>query len=97
MVGLSLLQARAQVPIFELTFLRLYLLFMEIELECFSGSGNLKVGAFYSTQNGTGLGRECSGAGGQDRVGIPCANQEILGPICHIQFYPWLQPCDGYL
>ena len=36
----------------------------------------------YSTQNGTGLGGEGSGVGGQDRVGSPCVNQEILGPTC---------------
>ena len=50
-----------------------------------------------STQNGTGLGGEDSGAGGQDRVGNPCVNQEILRPTCHIQLHPWLQPRDGYL
>ena len=50
-----------------------------------------------STQNGTGLGGEGSRVGGQDRVGSPCVNQEILGPTCHIQLHPWLQPRDGYL
>ena len=35
-----------------------------------------------STPNGTGLGGEGSGVGGQDRVGSPCVNQEILGPTC---------------
>ena len=50
-----------------------------------------------STQNGTGLGGESSKVGGQDRVGSSCVNQEILGPTCHIQLYPWLQPRDGYL
>ena len=50
-----------------------------------------------STQNGTGLGGEGSGVGGQDRVGGPCVNQEILRPTCHIQLHPWLQPHDGYL
>ena len=38
-----------------------------------------------------------SGVSGQDRVGSPCVNQEILRPTCHIQFQPWLQPHDGYL
>ena len=47
-----------------------------------------------STQNGTGLGGEGSGPGGQDRVGV---NQEILRLTCHIQLHPWLQPYDGYL
>ena len=50
-----------------------------------------------STQNGTGLGGDVPGVGGQDRVGSPCVNQEILRPICHIQLHPCLQPCDGYL
>ena len=50
-----------------------------------------------STQNGTGLGGEGSGVGDQDRVGSPHVNQEILGPTCHIQLHPWLQPHDGYL
>ena len=50
-----------------------------------------------STQNGTGLGREGSRVGDQDRVGSPCVNQEIFGPTCHIQLHPWLQPSDGYL
>ena len=50
-----------------------------------------------STQNSTGLGGEGSGLGGQERVGSPCVNQEILRPACHIQVHPWLQPCDGYL
>ena len=50
-----------------------------------------------STQNGRGLGGEGSGVGDQDRVGSPCVNQEILGPTCHIQLHPWLQPRDGYL
>ena len=44
---------------------------------------------FCSTQNVTGLGDEGSGVG-QDRVGSPCVNQEILGPSCHIQLHPWL-------
>ena len=35
--------------------------------------------------------------GGQERVGSPCDDQEIIGPTCHIQLYPWLQPRDGYL
>ena len=43
-----------------------------------------------STPNGTGLGGEVSGVGGQDRVGSPCVNQEILRPTCHIQLHPWL-------
>ena len=51
----------------------------------------------YSTQNGTGLEGEVPGVGGQDRVGSPCVDQEILRPICHIQLHPCLQPCDGYL
>ena len=51
----------------------------------------------YSTQNGTCLGGEGSGVGGQNRVDSPCVNQEILGPTCHIQLHPWLQPRDGYL
>ena len=46
-------------------------------------------------QNGTGLGGEGSEVGGQDRVGNPCVNQEILGPTCHIQLHPRLQPRDG--
>ena len=50
-----------------------------------------------STQNGTGLGGEGYRVGGQDRVGSPCVNQEILGPTCHILLHPWLQPHDGYL
>ena len=50
-----------------------------------------------STQNSTGLGGEGSGLGGQERVGSPCVNQEILGLTCHIQLLPWLQPHDGYL
>ena len=50
-----------------------------------------------STQNATGLGGEGSGLGGQDRVGSPGVNQEILRPTCHIQLHPWLQPRDGYL
>ena len=49
-----------------------------------------------STSNGIGLGGEDAGVGGQDRVGSPCVNQEILGPTCHIQFHPWLQS-HGYL
>ena len=49
------------------------------------------------TQNGTGLLGEGSGIGGQDRVGSPCVNQEILGPTCHIQLHPCLQPHNGYL
>ena len=48
-------------------------------------------------QNGTDLGGEGSGIGGQEKVGSPCVNQEVLGPTCHIQFHPWLQPRDGYL
>ena len=36
-----------------------------------------------STQYGKGLRGEGSGAGGQDRVGRTCVNQEILGPTCH--------------
>ena len=50
-----------------------------------------------STPNGTALGGEGSRVGGQDRVGSPCINQEILGPTCHIQLHPWLQPHNGYL
>ena len=57
---------------------------------------NLLVVAF-PVANGTGLGGEGSGVGDQDRVGSPCVNQEILGPTCHIQLHPWLQPRDGYL
>ena len=49
-----------------------------------------------STQNGTGLGGEDFGVGGQDRVSSPHANQEILRPTCHIQLHPWLQSSDGY-
>ena len=48
-----------------------------------------------STQHGTGLGREGSRVGGQDRVGSPCVN--LLGPICLIQLCPWLHPHGGYL
>ena len=48
-----------------------------------------------STQNSTGLGGEGSGLGGQERVGSPCVNQEILRPTCHISLHPWLQPHDG--
>ena len=63
-----------------------------------SAQVNLLVVAFScSTQNGTSLGREGSRVGDQDRVGRPCVNQEILGPTCHIQLHPWLQPRDGYL
>ena len=63
-----------------------------------SAWANLLVVVFsFSTQNGTGLGGEGSGVGDQDRVGSPCVNQEILGPTCHIQLHPWLQPRDGYL
>ena len=54
---------------------------------------NLLVVAF-PVANGTGLGGEGSGVGDQDRVGSPCVNQEILGPTCHIQLHPWLQPRD---
>ena len=50
-----------------------------------------------STQNGTGLGREGPRLGGQDRVGSPCVNQEVLRPACHIQLHACLQPHDGYL
>ena len=50
-----------------------------------------------STLNGTGLGEEVSRVGGQDRIGSPGINQEILRPTCHIQLHPWLQPHDGYL
>ena len=50
-----------------------------------------------STQNGTGLGRKGSRVGDQDRVGSPCVSQEILGPTCHIQLHPCLQPHDSYL
>ena len=50
-----------------------------------------------STKNGTGLGEEGSRLGGEDRVGSPCVNQDILGPTCQIQFHPWLQPWDGYM
>ena len=46
------------------------------------------------SQNGAVLGGEGSGVGDQDRVGGPCVNQEILGPTCHIQLHPWLQPRD---
>ena len=63
-----------------------------------SAWANLLVVVFsFSTQNGTGLGGEGSGVGDQDRVGSPCVNQEILGPTCHIQLYPWFQAHDGYL
>ena len=48
-------------------------------------------------KSGTGLGGEGSEVGGQDRVGSPCVNQEILRPTCHIQLHPWLQPRDGCL
>ena len=59
---------------------------------------NLVVVAFpVAPKNGTGFGGEGSGVGDQDRVGSPCVNQEILGPTCHIQLHPWLQPRDGYL
>ena len=57
---------------------------------------NLSVIFPHSTQNGTGLGREGSRVGGQDRVGSPCVNQEILGSTFHIQLHSWLQPPDGY-
>ena len=50
-----------------------------------------------STQSGIGLGGKGSGVGGQDKIGSPCVNQEILGPTCHIQLHLWLQPHDGYL
>ena len=39
----------------------------------------------------TGFGGEVSEVGGQDRVGSPCVNQEILRPTCHIQLHPSLQ------
>ena len=59
---------------------------------------NLLVIVFLAApKNGTSLGREGSGVGGQDRVGSLCVNQEILRPICHIQLHLWLQPCDSYL
>ena len=48
----------------------------------------------FSTQNGTGLEGEDSGGGGQDKVGSPCVNQEILEST---KLHPWLQSCDGYL
>ena len=48
-------------------------------------------------QNGTDLRGEGSGVGGQEKVGSPCINQEVLGPTCYIQFHPWLQPRGGYL
>ena len=48
-------------------------------------------------QNGTDLVGEGFGVEGQDKMGSPCVNQEVLGPTCHIQFQPWLQPRDGYL
>ena len=47
------------------------------------------------TQNGTGLGGEVS-AIGQDRVGSPCVNQEILGPTRDILLHPWFPLLDGY-
>ena len=50
-----------------------------------------------NTQHGTGLGGEVSRAGGQDSVSSPCVNLEILGPTCHTQVHPWLQPRHGYL
>ena len=49
---------------------------------------NLSVIFPHSTQNGTGLGREGSRVGGQDRVGSPWVKQEILGPTCHIPLHP---------
>ena len=53
-----------------------------------------------SIQNGIDLGGEGSGVGGQDRVGSPHVNQEILGPTYHIQLHPWLSPvmviCDKW-
>ena len=51
----------------------------------------------YSTQNDAGFGGEVSEVVDQDSVCSPHVNQEILGPTCHIQLHPWLQPCDGYL
>ena len=51
---------------------------------------NLFIFFFCSTPNGTGLGEEGSRIGGQDRIGSPCVNQEILGPTCHIQLHLWL-------
>ena len=47
-----------------------------------------------SAPNGTGLEGEDSRVGGQDRVGNPCVNQEILRATWHIQFYPWLKPMN---
>ena len=38
-----------------------------------------------------------SGAGDQDRVGSPCANQEILGNICHMHLVAPLAPVQGWL
>ena len=71
-------------------------LLMKVKVE--SEKIGLKLNIFScSTQNGTALGGEGSGVGDQDRVGSPCVNQEILGPTCHIQLHPWLQPRDGYL
>ena len=51
----------------------------------------------WSTQNSTGLGGEGSRVGDPDRVDSPHVNQKILGPTCHVQLHPWLQPRDGYL
>ena len=50
-----------------------------------------------SIQNVTSLEGEGSGVRGQDRVSSSCVKQEMLGPTCHIQLHPWLQPHDGYL
>ena len=38
-----------------------------------------------------------SGAGDQDRVGSPCANQEILGNTCHMHLVAPLAPVQGWL
>ena len=62
-----------------------------------SAQVNFFVILFPVVPNGKGLGGEGSGVGGQDRASSPCVKQEILGPTCHIQLHPWLQPCDGYL
>ena len=52
-----------------------------------------------STQNGTGLGGEFSGVGGQDRVGSACVNQEKLLDLpatcsCTLGFSPIMVICD---
>ena len=59
---------------------------------------NLLVIVFLAApKNGTSLGGEGSGVGGQDRVGSPHVNQEILGPTLPHPIAPLAKPRDHYL